>query len=569
MSTYQNNITKEDINMSTKKKTNKKYRDEEFEALEQFIESYPPHCCENNITVIKVPFGNKYHRFVVGSQEFKDYLRWEFEQLTGVALKVTPISTVESYLRNEAFKRKPDELNYRIKKIDDVIYYDLCNDNCQYIVITKDSVTVQNGELNFLSYNLNQTEQVMPNFDNADINLLRRYVNIDDKDWVLFIVYLITCFIENIPHPILNINGVWGSGKSTVSKIVKSLVDPARQLLTDLPKKEDDLIVTLASSYYNCFDNISSLTQETSNFLCKCVYGGNASFRQFYCHNGIVNIPYHCLILLNGISDFIKKGDLAQRTIYMETLIIDENDRLTETEFWKSFNKDKPYILGSIFNILSKAISLYNTIEVKKLHRLGDFHKWGCAIAKAISPEMENRFVERLNQNTTNQLSNTLENNTMLTALFDYLEKYEDGFYNGSVSDLFRDLRDFIESDYRKLYNIKYFPNAANSFGKKLKGYVQLCENLGWIVDIYKDPKSGNSHVHISQKQKEQEQENEAELDEEVVIDAEKKVIERHAIFERTPIVERHAIFERKPIIFNKSERVRYYAQLYKENKFN
>lgn len=49
-----------------------------------------------------------------------------------------------------------------------------------------------------------------------------------------------------------------------------------------------------------------------------------------------------------------------------------------------------------------------------------------------------------------------------------------------------------------------------------------------------------------------------------MVIGTEKKVVERHAIFERTPIVERHAIFEREPIFFNKSERVLYSAQQYK-----
>lgn len=95
-----------------------------------------------------------------------------------------------------------------------------------------------------------------------------------------------------------------------------------------------------------------------------------------------------------------------------------------------------------------------------------------------------------------------------------------------------------------------------------MRGYIQLCKDLGWIVDIYKDPKSGNSHVHISKKQ--EEQDNEAEPTAEVVIGTEKKVVERHAIFERTPIVERHAIFERKPIFFNKSERVLYSAQQYK-----
>lgn len=174
------------------------------------------------------------------------------------------------------------------------------------------------------------------------------------------------------------------------------MVDPSLQLLNDLPRQERDLVVTLTSTYYIVFDNLSKLTPEKSDIICKAVTGGNASLREMYTMIGLRNIPYNTLIALNGISDVIYRGDLAQRTIYIETLIIDEDKRLPENEFWKKFERDKPRILGGIFDILSKAIGLYDTITVRKLHRLADFHKLGCAIAKAIDPSLEFDFNKAL-----------------------------------------------------------------------------------------------------------------------------------------------------------------------------
>lgn len=501
--------------------------EEEFPFIQEMLKEYPVQSYGNGSVVITVPKDDKVLHLTVGSLQLQDYINMRFCELANRFPNKRTLTNVESWLRYKVMTKDPKNINYRVKRIDDTIYYDLCTDTSQYIKITKEGWELLQGNTSdYFAYNPNQSTQVIPAIKDGNIELLRNYINISKGDWLLFIVYLISCFYEGIQHPVLNINGVYGSGKSTVSKIVKSLVDPSLQLLNDLPRQERDLVVTLTSTYYIVFDNLSKLTPGKSDIICKAVTGGNASLREMYTMIGLRNIPYNTLIALNGISDVIYRGDLAQRTIYIETLIIDEDKRLPENEFWKKFERDKPRILGGIFDILSKAIGLYDTITVRKLHRLADFHKLGCAIAKAIDPSLEFDFNKALIKNKTKQAHNTLNNNVMLNALFDYLKKYQIDDYTGSMSELYLDVREFIQCDYKQQYELKYFPKAANAFGKSLKGYVQLCKDLGWIVDIYKDPKSGNSHVHITKKQ-----------EEEVVIDTENKVIERHAIVERTPII--------------------------------
>lgn len=538
---------KEDTNTSKKNYVKVKSEDE-FVFIREMFEPYQILNCSNDTVMIIVPMNNGMRRFIVGSKELQIYIKMSFCEKTNRCPSKKTIDDIETWLLYKAMQKKPKNISYRIKRIKDTIYYDLCTDYLHYVKIDKNGWNIFQGNIDCFAYSPNELSQVIPAKKGGSIDLLRKYVNIADEDWLLFIVYLISCFYEGMQHPVLNINGVWGSGKSTISKIVKSLVDPSPQLLNDLPKLERDLVVTLTSTYYIVFDNLSKLTPEKSDIICKAVTGGNASFREMYTMLNLRNIPYNTLIGFNGISDVIYRGDLAQRTLYFEALLIDETKRLPENEFWAMFEKEKPYILGGIFDILSKAIGLYDTITVRKSHRLADFHKLGCAIAKAIDPDLESEFNEALIRNKTKQVNNTLDNNVMLNALLDYIKKYHNNSYTDSMTNLYLDVKDFIQEDCRNQYNIRYFPKAANAFGKKLKGYVQLCKELGWIVDIYKDSKSGNSHVRISKIENPKNEDT--------------STIKRTAIFTRRPI-----FFKRVPILSNKSSKVIYAAQKYKYNK--
>ena len=519
------NKMKEDTKMPNKETFTPVKGEEELAFIQNMLKDYHILPCNNDTIVMTVPVEDNWLRLIVGSQKLKDYISMQFFERANRFPSKKTLGEIESWLRYKTMTQDPKDVSYRVKRIGGTIYYDLCTNTLQYIKITKDGWEVSEGDIDYFAYSPSASPQVIPIHNGGDIERLRKYINISDEDWLLFVVYLISCFYEGIQHPVLNINGVWGSGKSTVSKIVKSLVDPApvNQLLNDLPRQDRDLIVTLTSSYYIAFDNLSKINAEKSDIICKAVTGGNASFRELYTNSGLKNLSYNTLIAFNGISDVIRKGDLAQRTLYFESLVIDEDKRLPDNEFWESFNKDKPYILGGIFDILSKAIGLYDTIKVQNLHRLADFHKWGCAIAKAINPDLEVAFSEALIRNKMKQVNNTLDNNVMLTAMFAWLEEKHYNFYDGSVKELYLEVRDFIEDDYRNQYNIKYFPNAANSFGGKLRGYVQLCKELGWDVDFYKDSTTGNSHVRISKLR------NTENID--------VSTIKRSAIFTRIPIL--------------------------------
>lgn len=81
--------------------------------------------------------------------------------------------------------------------------------------------------------------QEIPANGEDDINCLLDYVNLEEDDELMFLVYLISCFIPGVQHLILNIWGEAGTGKTTISKIIKDLVDSSKSMLNDFSDQED------------------------------------------------------------------------------------------------------------------------------------------------------------------------------------------------------------------------------------------------------------------------------------------------------------------------------------------
>ena len=62
---------------------------------------------------------------------------------------------------------------------------------------------------------------------------------------------------------------------------------------------------------------------------------------------------------LNGINQVVQKADLLDRSILLGLERIEKHRRRTEKEFWASFEKEKPYILGAIFDTVVGALLEY------------------------------------------------------------------------------------------------------------------------------------------------------------------------------------------------------------------
>lgn len=186
---------------------------------------------------------------------------------------------------------------------------------------------------------------------------------------------------------------------------------------------------------------------------------------------------------LNGITDFIKRADLAERCLFFQTVRIPADRRRAYNEYWQDFERDKPYILAGIFDLLSSAMATVEDVKLSECIRMAEFHKLGYTIAEAMGGFGE-EFNQRLKANKVRQLEITYRNSVVIQLLDDYLESGE--AWDGTMSSLYKHLRDFMNEDATDdLYNKSQYPKDAARLGGALRELEGALDGYGISLEFY------------------------------------------------------------------------------------
>ena len=350
-------------------------------------------------------------------------------------------------------------VNRRIAYHDGKIYY--AADVGRVYEIAIDGVTEYSGNDVLFYYGIGYKPQCEPDLTSpaADLPMLiRNTFNISDEYLLCFIAQLCTLFISDINSPILVLSGGQGTSKSTTSKKIKSIVDPADTDVMSIPDKEDSLYASLSSSYLVAYDNITNISQAFSDIFCISVTKGTVSKRKLYSDNSLVDIRLDANIILNGIDEIIKKSDLAERCniIYLDRI----TKRLTEKKVWAEFDSIKPRLLGSIFNAVAEGLNYVDEMNkaITELPRMADFTVYGAAMIKAVHLDHE-AFLKQYTGNTTQLISDTATNDSFVLLIQKFLES-KNGNWKAEPSMLLEQLRDYSK---RNLLGMeRYNPNTLS-----------------------------------------------------------------------------------------------------------
>ncbi len=321
-----------------------------------------------------------------------------------------------------------------------------------------------------------QKAQVLPEQD-GDIGLLRWYVNVaSENDWLLFMVFTVAAFIPGFPHAMLVLHGTQGSGKTTPMKVIKQLVDPSVMQGMMLPENPVDFVQLASHHAFLSFDNLSSMSVKMSDALARAVTGDTFSKRRLYTNNGVVVFQIQNPMAINGINQVVVKPDLLERAILIELERITQEARIPEDQFWEAFEHDKPQLLGAIFDVLAKAMTIYPTVSSEKLPRMADFSRWGCAIAEAAGYKQQD-FLDAYNANIARQNDEAIDASPIAKAVIRLLEESEDGIWQGSPETLFTTLN-------KKAENIswsgnKLWPKSPEHVTRRLKDVQVNLQNIG------------------------------------------------------------------------------------------
>ncbi len=216
------------------------------------------------------------------------------------------------------------------------------------------------------------------------IGLLRPYVNVTNTDFQLLVAWLTAALRPVGPYPVLVLYGEQGAAKSTLARILRLLVDPQSCPLLALPRSTRDLMATALNGWLLSYDNISVLSPFLSNNLCQLVSGGGDSSRKLFSNDDRSVIYAQRPILLNGIEEFVHRGDLIDRSIILRLPVITPAMRRAEDDFWKAFYADYPRILGAVLDAVAGGIRELPSVFLAELPRMANFAKWGEAVGRGL-----------------------------------------------------------------------------------------------------------------------------------------------------------------------------------------
>jgi hypothetical protein len=267
----------------------------------------------------------------------------------------------------------------------------------------------------------------------VSINVLRRFVNVpSDNDFVLIVACCLAALAGRSPFPVLVLSGEQGAAKSTTTRFLRDLIDPAVAPIRALPRDERDLHITAGNNQVLAYDNVSHLPSWLSDAFCRLSTGGGFATRGLYTDREEALFDAVRPIILNGIEEFVTRHDLADRSISIVLPAIEDQDRQPEAELRRQFRAQAPHILGALLDGLAEGLKQFRATSLAKLPRMADFAHWATACETAFWPA--GTFMAAYARNQENLDEILLGADAVASAIVDFMQ--EQDRWSGTASEL-------------------------------------------------------------------------------------------------------------------------------------
>jgi hypothetical protein len=271
----------------------------------------------------------------------------------------------------------------------------------------------------------------------GSIDLLRPYVNLTDRDFRLLVVWMAAALRPAGPYPLLALYGEQGSAKSTLARVIRLLIDPQEASLLAEPGSVRDLMVTAVNGWLLAFDNVSVIRPWLSDGLCRLATGGGYAGRALFSDDERVVLHAQRPVVLNGIDEFVRRGDLSDRTVFLNLPPIPSDRRRREEEFWDQFRQDQPRILGGLLDAIAGGLRELPSLNLEKLPRMADFAAFAEAVGRAVGWKA-NAALLAYGENRRDAAAAQVEDSVLATFLMEHppVAKY----WQGTATELLRQL---------------------------------------------------------------------------------------------------------------------------------
>lgn len=379
-----------------------------------------------------IPRNGTVQRHKVRSHGFNQFVRLTYGDANSVISETTGkprVGAISDTALNEALgafeamtlRETPRTPELRVLAHDGGIIIDLGDENWTCAVVTASGWKIKTGLDVPLIRSGAMRALPVPKPEPDALVKLRKLINLGNDDaagrgFKLLVGFLLAALYPFGPYPLLAIDGEQGSGKSTITRMIRRLVDPHHGETRAAPKCEDDLIIAAMNGRVLSVDNLSYIDNDTADSLCRLATGGAFGKRKLYSDGEEHLVSIARPVLLNGITSLLARADLADRAIAVTLLTITEDQRRPESAIWKEFEAAQPGILALLLDGLSTALRRLPDLNVARLPRMADFARLICAAAPAFG-WTEADMIHALDQNGAAVVTTALDSDPIAAAV--------------------------------------------------------------------------------------------------------------------------------------------------------
>jgi hypothetical protein len=371
------------------------------------------------------------------------------------------------------FAGEEREVHRRVAGAQDRIFVDLGDDRWRAIEVTDAGwEVVDDPPIHFVR---DSSALALPEpIRGGSIEDLERFANCaNEASWLRLCGFLTMCFNPAGPFPVASVTGEQGTAKSTLSRLIVSLVDPRTAPLMMGTPTVRDLAVSANSVWLVGFDNVSKVSPALSDAFCQLTTGGGYRTRQLYTDGETFVVDLKRPVLLNAIGQVIQRPDLLDRVAPIELAPIQPLERRPEDLFWAEWEKAHPRVLGAILDGVSAALAAAQGIKLDDFPRMADFARWGEAAGAAYG-WTRGAFTAALEGARDDLLEGSAEAYPEIGAVIDFMEAREE--WVGSATDLLAALADSVDE---KVAASRDWPKRADVLSNRLVQHAPLLRSHG------------------------------------------------------------------------------------------
>lgn len=341
-------------------------------------------------TYARYPAGKRYETHLIAHPRspFRLWLARQFYEEVGFTPGRVALQQALTHLEQVAyFDGDTRQVFTRLGYVDDTIYLNLNDEQGQMVELNRTGWRlVQDAPVMFRS---TRNAQALPLPERGgSLDELRPLLNLPDEEtWKLCVGWMVGALHPKGPYAHLAVSGEQGSGKSSLLRLLRAFIDPAKAEENTDPRNMDDFMVTALNNHIVSYDNLSTITDWFSDALCRLSTGSGLTKRMLYSDFDEVVIEAARPVILNGIMPIVHRPDLLERTITIELPRIVANERMPERHFEQQVAALAPRVFGALLECGVTALQRIDQVRLPHLPRMADFVLWIEAAAPALGWE--------------------------------------------------------------------------------------------------------------------------------------------------------------------------------------